>query len=131
MKQILNLRMASAIFGLALLAGLGACASGGSADGNRYVITSEQIMEQPNMTAYQLARRLKPFWFQTRGLDNMSGAQELLVVVDGSMRGGVEVLQTYQTHDLEEIRYLNRRDATIRFGDRGGGGAILLTTRGG
>lgn len=131
MKQILNLRVASAVLGLALLAGLGACASGGSADSDRYVITSEQIMEQPNMTAYQLARRLKPFWFQTRGLDNMSGAQALLVVVDGAIRGSVEVLQGYQSHDLEEIRYLNRREATMRFGDRGGGGAILLNTRGG
>lgn len=115
---------------LAVLLGLGACASGGSAGGGgRYLITYEQLMQYENQPAGRLARRLKPSWFQTRGLDTFSGAQGLLVVVDGIPRGGEEVLNSYQTHDLEEIRYLNRRDATRLYGRDGGGGAIVLTLR--
>lgn len=132
MNRFSFLRTVSATAILALAGGLGACASAGAGDGgSRYVITYQQIMEYPNMPAGQLARKLKPFWFQSRGLDNFSGAQAILVVVDGSFRGSVEVLDTYQSHDLEEMRYVNRREATLRYGDRGGGGAIAITTRGG
>ena len=134
MNRFAFLRTAPAIAALALVAGLGACASTGSGGGGgRYVITDEEIMSQPNMPAGQLIQRLKPQWFQTRGLDNFEGAQGLLVVVDGVRReqGNIAILNSYQSHDLEEIRYMNRRDATMRYGTDGGGGAILITTRGG
>ena len=111
---------------LALTLLLGACASGGSGTssrGNPNLITLEELEGMPTSTAYDAISRLRPRWIQTR----MN--EEPVVFMDGSRIGGIEVLQTVQVSQLLEIRHLNGRDATTRYGTGFGGGSIEMRSR--
>lgn len=41
----------------------------------------------------------------------------------------MESLRTFRVSDIEEMRYVNATDATIRYGGQFQGGVILLTMR--
>lgn len=82
----------------------------------------------PSLSAHEAVERLKPRWLQRRGRDSVNGPFSRAVIVDGVHRGGLEVLERYQASELTEIRYMDASQAQVRYGDRAGGGAILLTT---
>jgi hypothetical protein len=116
---------------LALLA----CASGPSSGGtsrNRDVITLEEIEAQPISTAYDLTQRVRPTWFRNRGPSSIRGGSPSLpvVYVDEVWSGGLESLRRVSTQIIREIRYINGRDATTKWGlDHGGGVIMVLTGR--
>jgi hypothetical protein len=116
---------------LALLA----CASGPSSGGtsrNRDVITLEEIEAQPISTAYDLVQRVRPTWFRNRGPSSIRGGSPSLpvVYVDEVWSGGLESLRRVSTQIIREIRYINGRDATTKWGlDHGGGVIMVLTGR--
>ena len=136
MKLLRSLRIPAAA-AVALTVALSGCAStGGSSDddssgSSRNLITYEQLQRMPEATALQTIQRLKPIWFRSRGTGSFGSSEELTVVVDGSVRGGVSVLESYQANDLELIRYLDPRMASMRYGTRARGPVIELETRGG
>lgn len=96
------------LLAIVLMAVAGGCASagGGESSGSRDVITAEDLATLRTMTAHEAVRRLKPIWLRTR----------VEVVVNGSRQGGPEVLRSYQTSDIGEMRYLDEPRATMKYG---------------
>ncbi|HUG39411.1 MAG TPA: hypothetical protein VMM12_02945 [Longimicrobiales bacterium] len=116
------------------VAAAGACAStGGSGDGgavtSRNVITGQQLAELSSQTAYQAVQKLKPRWLQRRGQVSFRGQTQLLVVVDEGQFYGLGYLHSVRASDVEEIQYLDSRRATLKYGGRANGGAILVSMR--
>lgn len=125
--------LGAAALAVALAAGSGCATSGaaGSGSGNRDVISAEQLREMDDLSAYRAIQRLRPQWLRARGrssIENQS-AEGVRVYVDDVRQSGVESLRTLQVIDLEEIRFLDAREATTRFGIDHGNGAIAITTR--
>lgn len=126
-------RLSMLVVASGVLAALPACASGGAsgdASASRNVITAEQLSDMPQGSAYDAVQRLRPRWLQGRGISSVrSGAPELAqVYLDGAPMGGLRALHNITINQVEEIRYLDGRDATTRFGTGHGGGAILVST---
>ena len=127
----------AAVAALTLAVLAGGCASTGNGDGDdpsatqRNAITFEQLQETPDATAMQLVRRLQPIWLRTRGQQTFRGSSGVNVVVDGTVRGDVSVLDSYRAGDLEVIRYMDQREAVLKYGTRVSGPVIELQTRGG
>ena len=121
-----------------VLAGCGAAATA-SGGGNSNLITSEQLREADpeGLSVYQIIQRDRPLWLRAgRGaptLGNAAGGAVssafARVVVDGVAHGGFDDLRSMRGSDIDEIRYLNARDATTRFGTGYVSGAILVRTR--
>lgn len=118
-----------AAFSLALLA----CASGQGSDGpsrNRNVITLEEIEAQPTSTAYELVQRIRPNWLRVRGPNSIRSSNPSLplVYIDGVRSGDLDALYRVSTQIVREIRFINGRDATTRWGLDHGGGVIMVHT---
>jgi hypothetical protein len=115
-----------------------ACASTGtgssSSGGDRDLLTREQLEGMDHLTAYDAIRRLKPRWLQAeRGQDSFA-SQDMRgtrVYVDGVLFGDTEALRRLDVRDIGEIRFLDKRRATTRFGTDHAEGAILISTRSG
>ena len=112
---------------------LSACATGAPGSGSastRNVITAEQLADMNQGSAYDAVQRLRPRWLQGRGVSSVrSGTPELAqVYLDGALVGGLQALTRISISNIREIRYLDGRDATTRFGTGHGGGAILVAS---
>jgi hypothetical protein len=103
-----------------------------------YVITAEEIAQNPSSNAYELIQRLRPGFLRTRGAvhgtaspGGSSGfeAVDLVVYLNDSRLGGSEQLRQLQTTDIREIRYYNSADATTRWGTGHAAGAIQVISR--
>lgn len=125
-------RLLIAVLVLVLVPG---CAStgGGSEEGSdRAVLTRAQLEPVEYLSAYDAIRRYRPVWLRTqRGQDSFStqGRRGIRIYQDGVFIGGMPVLQNLQVREIEEIRFLDKRQATTRFGTDHSEGAILITTR--
>jgi hypothetical protein len=98
----------------------------------RDVLTRDQLDNVDFLSAYDAIRRLKPIWLRSeRGQDSFitQGRRGLRVYVDGLLFGDKESLKTIQVQDIEEIRFLDKREATMEFGTDHGEGALLIRTR--
>ncbi len=119
---------------LLAVAGLSACATTGtgSSSGRRTdVITAEEIAQQDGLrTAYDVIRRLRPQFLRRRGVASLSASSDDIVVyLDGIRTGGVEVLRNIDAATVREIRRINSRDATTKYGTGHSQGAIEVVTR--
>ncbi len=98
----------------------------------RDVLTRDQLDGVDFLSAYDAIRRLKPIWLRSeRGQDSFitQGRRGLRVYVDGLLFGDKESLKTLQVKDIEEIRFLDKREATMEFGTDHGEGALVILTR--
>jgi hypothetical protein len=119
-------RLFGALLAVMALAG---CASGGSRESggssrSRNVITAEEIASANVNNVYQLVERLRPHFLRPRG-----PAEELVVYVDNIPVGGVRALGDVNISRVREVRFLDSREATQRFGAGHRSGAILVSTR--
>lgn len=108
------------------------CASAGTSPthADTDVITREQIDAYHGETVYLLIQSLHANWLQGRGQVSLRGAAPVRVYVDGVPQyDGVQSLEAMRPRDVQEIRYLDARQATTRFGTGHTNGAILVTTR--
>ncbi len=117
----------------ALLTVLAACASGTGGGGgprrNPNIITLEELADHTTLSALDVVRRLRPRWLQGRGAGT-GGTNLPQLIVDGARMGNAqEGLRTLPVSDIQELRYLNASDATMRFGTNFPGGAIMVTSR--
>lgn len=126
------------VAGLAGLMTLGACATTGAGSGeasaDRDVLTHAQLAGLEHLSAYDVVRRLKPAWLRTgRGQDSfVSGMQSrrgVRVYVNGALLGTVVELRQIPSRDVQEIRHMDPREATMEFGTDHTEGALLVTTR--
>lgn len=106
-------------------------------------ITTEELREAGNQSAYDVVQRLRPRWLVTRGTNSLSetprgwGAGRQVVIVPGNDKikvylddvrlGGVAEMRKIASDGLTSIRFLNPRDATLRYGTGHTHGAILLS----
>jgi hypothetical protein len=106
--------------------------AGSPAGGDRNLLTAEQLSTMHNADAFQAVSRLRPAWLLVRGSGSLerSRSDGVRVYVDRILQGGVEALRAIAVQTVEQLRFLDGRDATTEFGTNHGGGAILVTTRG-
>ena len=99
---------------------------------NRNLITEEEITKNPASDAYELVKSLRPAWLtNARGISSggLNEGAGIVVYVDGIRTGGVDELSNVSTDRIKEVRFLNARDATTRYGTGHPIGAIEITTR--
>ena len=120
---------------LATLAALMACASADSASRSHLlrvstpsrVLTEAEITRAGARTAYETIERLRPWYLSLTRTRGASG--ERAVYVDGMRLGGLEALHGIPSASVREIRTLDAREATTRFGTGHSAGAIVVVTR--
>jgi hypothetical protein len=109
------------------------CASGstsGAANRDRNLITTEEIAALPVTNAWDLIDRLRPNWLRNQGPASIrsSAPTYALVYVDEVRSGGLEMLYRISSQIIREVRFINGRDATTKWGMNHGSGVILITT---
>lgn len=117
---------------------LGACASGqsggpagGTGRASRDVLAGEEIRAHPDIsTALDAIRRLRPEFLRNRGMTSIRASvpEPIVVYVNGVNTGSIDILQQILATDVKEIRYINSRDATTRYGTGHVNGAIVVVT---
>lgn len=113
---------------------VGCATTGGSRPANRDVITQEEIQQVPPAnTAYDVVRLLRPQFLYRRGVHSVNQPVDpssgIMVYVDGIQAGGVDELKSIPADNVEEIRWLNARDATTKYGTNHDYGVIAVTTK--
>jgi hypothetical protein len=108
------------------------------------VITAQEIAAATGAsTAYDVVRQLRSSWLVERGIRGTGGATApgaevsspsdgpagVVVYRDGTRVGGFSELQNIPVESIQEIRWMDGRDATQRFGTGHGAGAIEVITR--
>ncbi|MFV2007622.1 MAG: hypothetical protein ACC667_09255, partial [Longimicrobiales bacterium] len=96
----------------------------GGGGGRGDTITAEDLANVGNVTLFVAIQRLRPRWLRSRG-----GSPVPVVFVDGIRRGGPDELRTMPANSVTEVRFVDSRAATTRYGTGFGGGAIEVTRR--
>ena len=121
-------------------AALGACAAGGSGAAStqdRELLTLADFEGFEMMDAYSIIRRFRGHWLNTRSTTTMldpnigrNQENQIQVYIDGVLRlESVEALKVLSIGEVQEMRHMNSRDATMQYGIDHGAGAIIVTTR--
>src|SRR5215813_4062155 len=97
---------------------------------DRNVITTTEITPAM-LTAYDVVRYRRPRWLFGRGaVPSDDGKPETpLVYLEGVRYGALDALNSINALDVAELRFLDARDATTRFGSGHTTGVILVTLR--
>lgn len=122
------------VFAAGLFLALGACATsgagGGTSRGSSTRLTEADIASDQSLDLYTIIQRRRPQWLQVRGGVTTSGPVTIAVILDGQrQQGGLDYLRSIRGSDVEEVRYMNARDATTRYGTNMTGGAIVVVTK--
>lgn len=115
----------------------GSSPSGTTSKGSRSqdVIAEAEIASRAReaTTALQVIEQLRPQMLRGRGVSSpsdVSGEATLpKVYVDEVSYGNLNTLSNVSAGQIKEIRFLNSRDATTRWGTGHMGGVILVTTK--
>jgi hypothetical protein len=91
------------------------------------VVVHEELMASGRTSLFEYVRLHRPQWLRTRGIST-NGVNEVLVYVDGNRMGGPRALEQIRPDMTAEVRYLDGREATTRWGTGHGAGVILVTT---
>jgi hypothetical protein len=119
---------------------LTACAAGGpspteESPGRRgrssKVLTAEDLSDVFQLNALQAVELLRPAWLRNRGPVSMesSSSQGVRLYVDGNPRGAADELAGILTSDVLEMRFLDSREATTRYGTGYPDGVIVIRTK--
>lgn len=132
----ITLRQRSILIALVLPL-LTACASGGSGapSGDPDLLTAQQLEAFQHMNVYDAIRQTRPQWLRSaRGQSSLRQSTEsmrgLRVYVDGVLFGGASDLQRLEVRAVHDVRFLDSREATLRYGTNHAEGAVLVTTAG-
>lgn len=132
--------MHKALVGILLLVVFG-CGGGGSGGAgqpttqNRPVrgpadlITEAEINTGVYQNALEIIRALRPSMLIPRGSSPTSGSTAVGAYVDDVRVSDLSGLTAIPTIRIKEIRFINARDATTRYGTGHGSGVILVTTK--
>ena len=93
-------------------------------------VGAEEISSVPVSTAYEAIQTFRPQWLRRRGAVSFADpdAGYPIVIINNMQRGELDLLRNILAEVVTEIRYVNGRDATFRYGIGFGGGAIEVTT---
>jgi len=124
----MRIRTLSAMFFVLLAVACAGSGSGSGSEGPRRgsanLITSAELQDVANLSAYEAIQRLRPIWLRPR-----SGSSGPVVFVDGAQMGDPNMLQSISAATVEEIRFRSASDATTRYGTGVTGGAIEVKTK--
>lgn len=110
---------ARALVWIAVLSGCAGGPSGGGRRDSSVIQRSElEVDGVSTLTVYDAIQRLRPGWLAPRAATSVSnGAGPLpAVLVGNAPRRDVEILRSIPVGDVAELRYVNARDATTRYG---------------
>lgn len=100
------------------------------------MITAEEIASISASNAYEVVQRLRSQWLITRGAagtreptleGGLSGG--IVVYLDGVRRGGVDALREIPVEQIRELRYIDAKDATTRYGTGHTSGVIEVYSK--
>jgi len=138
---------------LSMLIIAGACASGGGTAsktvyspvvkrGGPHLITEQEITQSGKSysTAYELVESLRPTMMRSRAstmtyntpsgtTTNDASSISVIAFVDDVRIGGVEALRQVPASQVREIRYINGRDATTKWGTGYTSGVIQVVSK--
>lgn len=126
-----------AILGSLTLFLFGCASTGGSGSSVRGdVITAEDLAETPYSDVYEVLvqhRRLEfegdAMFMRNRGQTTFQEEVPVLIVVDGSPLGtSARSLSSMPIESIQRIEFVQPTQAGARYGTRGGGGAVVITT---
>lgn len=118
-----------------LALGVAACGSSSSgtqqpapSEGNRDLITAEEIAAADVADAFEAVQRLRPRWLRYRGGFE---ADDFVPVVyaDRARMGGPEALRSIPAVVIVSIRFRSPTEATTLYGTGHAGGVIEVTRR--
>lgn len=127
-----------AMLGSLTLLLLGCASTGGSSSSVRGdVITAEDLAETSYSDVYEVLvqhRRLEfegdAMFMRDRGQTTFQQEVPVLVVVNGSPMGmSARSLSSMPIESIERIELVQPTQAGARYGTRGGGGALVITTK--
>lgn len=129
-------RFPVALMVAAMTTAVHACAMSGpvaSSGGSRDVLTEAELADAQHLDVYDAVRRLRPVWLRSqRGQDSLTpraaARRGVRVYLDGVHFGDIDALRNLNVADVREIRHLDAREATQRYGIDHAEGAILVTT---
>ncbi|NIN73451.1 MAG: hypothetical protein GTO46_16310 [Gemmatimonadetes bacterium] len=95
------------------------------------MITAAELAEVRVQSVYEAVERLRPQWFTVRPPRYVTDPTPVVPVafLDNNMLGDLDQLWTIVVSDAREIRYLDPRKATMRFGMEYNSGIIQVITR--
>lgn len=121
---------------LALGAVLAACASSGSgtterqsrpASSSANLLTSDDLARTSAQDVFRAVEIARPNWLRIRGTTSTTGVPDRVqVYLGGSHYGDANALRQVTVTSVSEVRYLDGREATTRYGTGHGAGAILV-----
>ena len=92
------------------------------------LITEAEINAGVYQTALEIVQNLRPNMMRPRG-STAQGPVPVVVFIDDVRMVDMNGLATVPASRVKEIRYINARDATTRWGTDVGSGVILVTTK--
>ncbi len=111
-----------------------ACASGGQpgqsvsprSRSSRDLITVEELADVQVQNGYEAIQRLRPRWLMFR---SGAGADVPVLFIENARQSSLDGLMSISVEMIGEIRFINARDATTRWGTGFPGGVIQVTLR--
>ena len=101
--------------------------------GNANLITTEEVRESNASNALEVVQKLRPQLLLGRGStnpnDKLGETTQPKAYLDNVPIGEVANLRNVPAMQIKEIRYINGRDATTRWGTGHIGGVILVITK--
>lgn len=92
------------------------------------LITEAEISASVYQNALEIVQNLRPNMMRPRG-STAQGPVPVVLFVDDVRMVDLNGLSTIPAGRVKEIRYINSRDATTRWGTDVGSGVILVTTK--
>jgi len=93
-------------------------------------MTVEEIASVPGLTTLQLIEQLRPGWLRSRGQVSIESPEGAGVRVRVDDRPGILAdLEMIPAANLAEVRFLDSREATTRFGTGYPDGVILISMK--
>lgn len=97
-------------------------------DKGRAILTADEISETSAHTAYEAVQICRPAFFVARGFKTLAGTRRPVVYLDGLYFGEVESLNYVLASEVRDIRFMDGKDAAIRYGTNHVSGVIVVTT---
>jgi hypothetical protein len=126
------------VLSVILLAGLASCGGSGAPGAGaaaprpvRNVLTVVDLARTGSSDLYSAVQRLRPEWLVVRGGVDLQGQQAAIAIIMDGLRqnGSVELMRNIPVTDVQEVRFLNARDATTKYGTNMTVGAIEITLK--
>ena len=95
--------------------------------GGTKLVTSEEIIHSNRRNVYDFVRAHRPLWLRTRGTSG-AGTVSVMAYLDGNLLGPAAELRRVPTAIVSQLRFMDGREATTRYGSTHGNGAIMVIT---